>query len=211
MKTGAVIAAFTEEQVERLTGISRRQLRHWDRTGFFQPSLGDENRRLPHSRTYTFRDVVSLRVLHTLRNEVGIPLPHLRVVKESLSHLGEDIWTRTTLYVLGRRVVIENPETGEREDAASGQAVLEIPIRAICAKTQKAVDELWGRDPKTVGLFEKRRGIAHSQQVFAGTRIPTRSVRAFLDAGYSVDAILDEYPTLSAEDIEAVKRLGAAA
>ena len=206
-----VVTAFTEEQVSRLTGISRNQLRHWDRTGFFSPSLGDENRRLAHSRTYTFRDVVSLRVLHTLRNEVRIPLPHLREVKESLSHLGEDLWAKTTLYVLGRRVVIESPETGERVDAATGQAVLEIPIRTICNKTQKAVEEMWGRDPESVGRFEKRRGLAHSERVVAGTRVPTRSIRAFLEAGYSTDAILEEYPSLTAEDVEAVRGLGTAA
>lgn len=206
-----VVTAFTEEQVSRLTGISRNQLRHWDRTGFFRPSLGDENRRLAYSRTYTFRDVVSLRILHTLRNEVGIPLQHLREVKENLSHLGEDLWAKTTLYVLGRRVVIESPETGERVDAASGQAVLEIPIRTICSKTQKAVEEMWGRDPESVGRFEKRRGLAHNQRVVAGTRVPTKSIEAFLEAGYSTDAILEEYPSLTAEDIEAVRGLGAAA
>lgn len=211
MDTEPVIAAFTEDQVERLTGISRNQLRHWDQTGFFNPSLAEENRRLPHNRTYTFRDVVSLRVLHTLRNEVRIPLPHLREVKESLSHLGEDLWAKTTLYVLGCRVVMENPETGEREDAATGQAVLEIPIRTICAKTQKAVEEMWGRDPQQVGRFEKRRGLAHSERVIAGTRVVARSIWAFLEAGYSTDAILEEYPSLTAEDVEAVKRLGAAA
>jgi len=211
MVTEHVVTAFTEEQVSRLTGISRSQLRHWDRTGFFSPSLGDDNRRFAHSRTYTFRDVVSLRVLHTLRNEVRIPLPHLREVKESFSHLGEDLWAKTTLYVLGRRVVIKNPETGERVDPATGQAVLEIPIHAICAKTQKSVNEMWERDPESIGRFEKRRGLAHSERVVAGTRVPTRSILAFLEAGYSTDAILEEYPSLTAEDVEAVRGLGTAA
>jgi hypothetical protein len=155
--------------------------------------------------------VVSLRVLDTLRNEIRIPLPRLREVKDGLSHLGEDLWAKTTLYVLGRRVVIESPETGERVDAATGQAVLEIPIRTICANTQKTVEEMWGRDPESIGRFEKRRGLAHSERVVAGTRVPTRSIRAFLEAGYSTDAILAEYPSLTAEDVEAVKGLGTAA
>jgi DNA-binding transcriptional MerR regulator len=214
MASDHVVTAFTEEQVSRLTGISRNQLRHWDRTGFFSPSLGDENRRLALSRTYTFRDVVSLRVLHTLRNEVRIPLPHLREVKDNLSHVGDDFWAKTTLYVLGRRVVVDNPqnpEGGERVDAASGQAVLEIPIHTICAKTQKAVEEMWGRDADTIGRFNKQRGLAHSEHVVAGTRVPTRSIRAFLEAGYSTDAILEEYPSLTTEDVDAVRRLGTAA
>ena len=33
-----VIAAFSEEHVSRLTGLSKTQLRYWDQTGFFTPS-----------------------------------------------------------------------------------------------------------------------------------------------------------------------------
>ena len=35
----SIIAAFSEEQVERLTGLSKTQLRYWDRTGFSRQSL----------------------------------------------------------------------------------------------------------------------------------------------------------------------------
>lgn len=42
-ETDVVVSAFTEEQVSRLTGISHRQLRYWDSTKFFVPSLAYEN------------------------------------------------------------------------------------------------------------------------------------------------------------------------
>jgi len=70
MSTGNVISAFSEEDVERLTGVSVRQLRYWDGTGFFKPSLADDNRRWTFSRVYTFRDVVCLKILNTIRNEL---------------------------------------------------------------------------------------------------------------------------------------------
>jgi hypothetical protein len=35
-----IISAFSEEQAERLTKISKQQLRYWDRTGFFSPAFG---------------------------------------------------------------------------------------------------------------------------------------------------------------------------
>src|SRR5947209_8051800 len=114
-----IISAFSEDDVERLTGITVRQLRYWDATRFFVPSLADENRRQAYSRVYTFLDVVCLKILNTIRNESKVPLQHLREVKEKLEHLGDDLWAKTTLYILNRRVVFINPETDRPEDVVS--------------------------------------------------------------------------------------------
>jgi len=94
---GNVIAAFSEKQVERLTGLTSGRLRYWDNTDFFKPSLGDDNRRVAYGRVYTFKDVATLRVLATLVNRHKIPLQHLRKVREKLADMGENRWTRTTL------------------------------------------------------------------------------------------------------------------
>src|SRR5471030_3299144 len=107
MSSKTVVSAFSDEQVQRLTGVSRTQLRYWDRTGFFVPPLANPDRRAPHSRLYTFRDVVSLKIINALRNDAKVPLPHLREVKEKLAHLGEDVWSKTTLYVLNKRVIFD--------------------------------------------------------------------------------------------------------
>jgi uncharacterized protein (DUF433 family) len=42
--------------------------------------------------------------------------------------------------------------------------------------------------------------------VFAGTRIPIRAIERFLQAGYSIASILDEYPSLKQDDVEAVAK-----
>jgi uncharacterized protein (DUF433 family) len=206
-----VVRAFSLEQVERLTGITRRQLVYWDRTRFFIPSLADENRRTPNSRIYSFRDVACLKVLNTIRNEIRVPLPHLREVKEKLAHLGEDMWARTTLYVLNRRVVFDHPETEQKEEVVSGQAILQIPLRVVQSDMEKAVKSLLARDPDTVGRIEKNRGIASSEPVVAGTRIPVRAVKAFKKAGYSIRQIREQYPSLTDEDIKAALSYGKAA
>ena len=73
--------------MERLTGTTKSQLRYWDRTGFFAPAFGDENRRVAFSRIYSFRDIAALGVLNVLRNQHSIPLQQLRKVAERLSHL----------------------------------------------------------------------------------------------------------------------------
>jgi uncharacterized protein (DUF433 family) len=198
-----VIAAFSEEQAERLTGISKIQLRYWDRTRFFSPSFADEDRRQAYSRVYSFRDVVCLNILNTLRNEAKVSLPHLREVKEKLAHLGDDMWAKTTLYVLNRRVIFDNPETKKREEIVTGQGILQIPLEVVRGKMADAVKLLWARDKTKVGAVEKLRTVAHNQPVVAGTRIPVRAIKNFAEAGYSVKKIIEEYPSLTPEDIQA--------
>jgi hypothetical protein len=45
---GDVIAAFSEDHVYRLTGLSKGRLRYWDKTGFFAPTYTDKNRHVPN-------------------------------------------------------------------------------------------------------------------------------------------------------------------
>jgi uncharacterized protein (DUF433 family) len=206
-----VIAAFSEEDVERLTRISIGQLRYWDRTGFFTPGLADQNRRLSHSRIYTFRDVVCLKILNTIRNESKVPLQHLREVRKKLLDLGDDLWAKITLYILNRRVVFHNPETDQKEDVVSGQFVLQIPLRVVSGDMEKAVRVLRERDAATIGRITRHRNTANNRPVIAGTRIPVKSIKAFSEAGYTVDQIREQYPVLTAEDIRAALAYGAAA
>lgn len=203
MSTDNVISAFSEDDVARLTGISQGQLRYWDRTSFFLPSLADENRRFVHSRIYTFRDVVCLKILNTIRNESKVPLQHLREVRERLLHLGDALWAKITLYILNRRVVFHNPETDQKEDVVSGQGVLQIPLRVVSGDMEKAARSLRERDVSTVGQITRHRGTANNRPVVAGTRIPVKSIKAFAEAGYSIDQIRSQYPILTEADVRA--------
>ena len=108
----SIIAAFSDEQVERLTSLTKAQLRYWDRTGFFAPKFANENRRRAYSRLYSFKDIVALRTISVLRNQYSVPLQHLRKVAKKLSHLADDLWTTTTLYVLNKKVVFHEPGSG---------------------------------------------------------------------------------------------------
>lgn len=205
----SVITGFTEAQTVRLTGVSARQLRYWSADGFFAPSLGTPD--LPHIRLYSFRDLVSLKVLNRLRNEAKIPLQELRRTKRALSNLGDTLWAETTLYVFGKRVVIENPETGHLEEAATGQGVLHIPLKVVTGDMRRAVESMRQRSPESIGKIERKRGVAQYQPVVAGTRIPVASIRAFAEAGYSHDEIRKQYPSLTIDDIKAALGYEAAA
>jgi uncharacterized protein (DUF433 family) len=203
MEERKIVETFSEETTSRLTGVSIRQLRYWDDDGFFSPSLGYENRSASYSRLYSFRDIVSLKVLNTLRNDAKVPLQHLRGVKDKLLALGDALWAGTTLYVHAKRVVFVNPETDALEEVVSGQGLLQIPLQVASSNMRDAINRLKERKPDEIGKFERKRKIAYNQLVIAGTRIPVESVKAFAAEGYSVERIKLEYPTLTEEDIRA--------
>lgn len=200
-----VVGAFSEEHASRLSGVSLHQLRHWDTIGFLQPSLSAEDRREAYSRVYSFRDIVSLRVLNDLRNDKGISLQHLRTVANKLSHLGEERWTKTVLYVLGKRVVFDNPRTNLREEVVSGQRVLDIPLRIAISDTRRAIHDLNNRGQGDFGTVVRGRFLQQNEPVFSKTRIPVAAIQRFLAAGYSVEKILCEYPELTTSDVEAAR------
>ena len=201
--SNTIIAAFTEEQVSRLTGVSQRQLRYWAGDDFFIPSIKVDDVGLASVRLYSFRDLVCLKVISWIRNVSRVPLSELRITKKRLSHLGADMWAKTTLYVLGKRVVFDNPETGEREEVGSGQGVFRIPLQVVTGEMENSVRRMRQRDSEAVGKIVQKRGVAQNQPVIAGTKIPVRSIQAFAKAGYSVVDINKQYPSITALDIEA--------
>lgn len=200
-ETENIIGAFSEEQAAQLSGVSLNQLRAWDANGFFVPSFSD-TKGVPFGRIYSFRDIVSLRVLNDLRNTKRIPLGHLRAVSAELAHLGDEKWTVTTLYVLGKRVVFVDPRTKLRQEIVSGQRVFDIPLRVVISSTRKAVQELNNRDD-LVGQVVKARFVAQNEPVIAGTRVSVAAIRDFANAGYSAAKIVKEYPGITVRDVEA--------
>lgn len=201
-----VVQAFSLDQASRLTGISPAQLINWDRTGFFQPSLASDNRKEAFSRIYSFKDLASLKVISILRNETRVSLQHLREVGRKLSALGDHNWSSITLYVLNRRVVFHNPETDAKEEIVTGQTVLDIPLEVVRSNMQQAINADRSRTADHIGQTEKKRFVAHSQNVVAGTRIPVRSVISFIDANFSNKQIIEQYPSLTDQDIDAIRR-----
>jgi DNA-binding transcriptional MerR regulator len=201
-----VVAAFSEEQVERLSNLTKAQLRYWDGTGFFRPKYADEDRRLAYSRLYSFKNVVALRVLGVLRNEHDVPLQHLRKVANKLSHLADDKWTKQTLYVLNKKVIFHEPGTDLPREIVSGQYVFDVALKTIISDTKKAVQKIQRRNPDKVGQVERSRFVSRNAWVVGGTRIPTAAIRRFKEAGYTTEQIIAEYPGLTARDVRAALR-----
>lgn len=200
MESESVIGAFSEEHASAISGLSVFQLQSWCKEGLIKPSFATDQKGIPYGRLYSFRDLVSLQILNDLRNNKKIPLSHLREVAEKLSHLGDRKWIGLTLYVLGKRVVFNNPRTAQREEIVSGQRVFDIPLRVVARSTRDKIAELNDRSQK-LGSAEQKRFVSGNRRVFKGTRVPVQGVIDFLKAGYSADQIIREFPDLTIEDI----------
>lgn len=129
---------FRTSEVAKVTGLTRRQLDHWDRTGLFRPGLAPAEGR-GSARFYSFQDVVQLRVAKELR-EAGVSLQALRKVVEYLRKAGglDAPLAEARLVVSGGDVLLLNG----REElvsvlSAPGQGVLRIVL-----DLPKVVEEL---------------------------------------------------------------------
>lgn len=196
------LAAFTAEHVCRLTGLSARQLRYWDQTAFFSPTLLDDHSRRAFGRIYSFRDLVGLRVIGLLRKEHGIPLQELRRVGQWLHDLHDKPWSGLRFALKGRTVVFRDPVSGAIvEPVGAGQEVLPIAIESIANEMRDAAARLRDRRTEQLGKLSRNRYVVHNAWVIAGTRIPTTAVWNFYEAGYSNEEIIREYPRLTPADI----------
>ena len=74
---GARSEGFTSHQASRLTGCTPRQLRYWDQIGLVRPSIQRTGGRPGVPRLYSFRDLISLRVVRSLLDG-GMSLQRVR-------------------------------------------------------------------------------------------------------------------------------------
>ncbi|EGF89206.1 hypothetical protein ABI_45530 [Asticcacaulis biprosthecium C19] len=96
------------------------------------------------------------------------------------------------------------------ESVVGGQGVV-FELISVFEDMKNKAEALRKRSAEEVGKITQNRYVAHNARVFAGTRIPVETVRRFYRAGYSVDGILAEYPTLKRADVEvAIAELQAA-
>jgi DNA-binding transcriptional MerR regulator len=197
----AELLAFTTEHVCRLTGLTARQVRYWDDTGFFSPTLVHGVRRA-FGRIYSFRDVVGLRTIAILRQK--LPLQELRRVGEWLLQHHQTPWSSLRLGLAGKRVVFFDPASGVAVEARTGeQTVLAIALEPIASEMQRAAERLRERQSDEHGQIVQHRNVVHNAFTLAGTRVPTEAVWEFHRVGYKPEAIIREFPRLTKKDVKA--------
>jgi DNA-binding transcriptional MerR regulator len=196
---------YTDEQAARLAHISMTQIRYWDGTGFFVPSLAYEDRRAAYSRLYTFDDVVALRVLGELRNVYDVSLQHLRKVRDKFA-LPQGAWANEEIFVNKKRVYFKNERGNFVNSETDEETLPNIPIPRVISEIQQDARTMGIRPKNAVGKKVQTAPIARKAEVFEGTRIPIDTVKEYFSAGLGKDEILADYPTLAEQDIEAAVR-----
>ncbi len=142
MKFNRVIAqSFSTAEVARLTGLSARQLDHWDREGFLRPSL-ERASGYGSTRRYSFADVVRLRVAARLRAE-GVGLARIRRCAEVLARLDPQAdLGQARLIVAGSSVLWARSDREVIDLLQDGQLVLVCSLGDAVAEAAGAVERL---------------------------------------------------------------------
>lgn len=200
-----LIQSFSIDHAERVTGLSKSRLARWDRMGFFAPEYADaEDRGNPYSRVYSFSDLVGLRTLSILIDKHQISIDELRSTYPELAKRVKRPWSETQLSVLNGKVVFDlDTQPQDRHGQIAGN---HIALPTVASEVAARTEELRQRKRDQIGVIERNKFIAHNAKVLAGTRIPVSAVESFITAGYSDDAIVAEYPSLTTIDIATVRR-----
>ena len=198
MDTESVVV-FTEARVRALAGISQRQLRYWAKD-LARPVI-DRTITAQHGvRLYDFDGVLTVLILAKLKRR-SFSLQYLRQVVAYVATEGLD-FAQLRFAVVGSKLHFQRPD-GQWQDAHSSQLVADVvlPLEPLRAKVRAATQ----RDPQSVGHFERRRGAMGSKELIAGTRVPVAAVRRYLDRGVPVAEVLEAFPSLQLQDVEAVR------
>lgn len=196
---------YTEEQAARLARVSLSQMRYWDGTEFFTPSIAYEDRRVAFSRIYSFEDVVALRVLGELRNFHDVPLQHLRRVRDKFK-LPQSAWSDEEIYVHRKRVYFKNERGNFVNSDTDEETLPEIPIPRVMAEVEEEAKKLDNRPMEALATKVRKSNVARKAEVFKGTRIPIDTVQEYFKEGLGIEDVLKDYPTLTYSDVDAAIR-----
>jgi DNA-binding transcriptional MerR regulator len=140
---------FTADQATRFTGCTSHQLRYWDRIGLVTPSVQATGGRPGVRRLYSFRDLISLRVIRSLLDG-GMSLQRVRRAIEFLrkkAGLDEHL-SDVKLVTDGKSIFKICRDDGELLDALrEGQMAFFLAIDDIAAGVDSRVTQyLYDRD-----------------------------------------------------------------
>jgi len=133
-------------QVSRITGLTRRQISHWAKTGLISPTVDHNKARV--ARLWGFKDLLALRAVRRLL-EQNVSLHKVRRVLEFIEDMWPDLENHLTelhFYVIGegRDVLVLGP--GEPFPMSTfknqGQYAFVIMGEEVRKEVEEAVQEL---------------------------------------------------------------------
>jgi len=134
---------YRSPQVCKVVGITYRQLDYWDRSGLLGPSL-QEASGSGTQRLYTFRDVVTLRVVKRLK-DAGTSLHKIRAAFEQLDEQVGENWRESDITLLSDGTTIYAATSPEEviDLLARGQGVFGIAVRPVHDEVQGEIHRLF--------------------------------------------------------------------
>ncbi|MGH3352301.1 MAG: MerR family transcriptional regulator [Nocardioides sp.] len=124
-------------------GITRRTLDHWDRTGLLKPSLRSATADSDDLQRYSFRDVLTLKVIKRL-HDAGISLQQIRAAVQHLQERSADDLTRVTLMSDGASVYECTSNDEVIDLLQGGQGVFGIALGGVWREVEAKLSELTG-------------------------------------------------------------------
>lgn len=191
------------ETAARLAGLSLRQVDYWAETGLLAPTT--DRRLSPGNRVrlYGFVDLLALLVAAELKSR-KVSLQHIRTIVDHLRSRGYDSpLTELKFATLKGRVYFQHDDGSWEGDIRPDQLVMHevLNLRPLRQRIESATRR---RDDQ-IGQVERRRGVKGSKPVIAGTRLPVETVRRYLEAGRTIEQIVESFPVLTPADVEAVR------
>jgi DNA-binding transcriptional MerR regulator len=112
-------------EVQRIVGISYRQLDYWARTGLVRPSIRDAQGS-GTQRLYSFQDLLVLKVIRRLL-DIGVSLQKVRKAVEYLRQSKQQLHA-VTLVSDGQRIYTPDSTEALVDLIAGGQGAFVIPV-----------------------------------------------------------------------------------
>jgi DNA-binding transcriptional MerR regulator len=169
---------FTADQACRFSGCTQHQIRYWDRIGLVRPSVQATGGRPGVRRLYSFRDVVALRVIHSLLDG-GMSLQRVRRAIEFMRKKAglEEHLSEIKLVTDGQSIFKICRTDGEVLDALrEGQMAFFLAIDDIARTVDARVTQyLYDRDEFVAALRRLETDLA--QELKPGARRRLRAVQ----------------------------------
>ena len=195
--------AVPDKRAAEIAVLSRQRLRYWEKTDLISPDV--ERKISPRNvvRLYSLPRVVELVVASELRKQ-GVSLQHIRRIIEHLRQQGYESPLREVRFALSDdRVVFQHTDGSWEDSRRPFQGVMwqVIDLEEIRTRVQGRLR----RSSRDTGVIERRRKVQASKPVFRGTRVPVEAVEGYLKAGKSTQEIMEAFPSLNEEDVEAAE------
>jgi uncharacterized protein (DUF433 family)/DNA-binding transcriptional MerR regulator len=195
---------YEARRAAALSGVPKSTLHYWARTGLYEPSIA----RGPRVRLWSWADLLALRALDWFRRskgEDGPPRASIARIRRALAELDREGLSRERL-----SGILAVSDAGELFLRVGEADVRALPERQagwgdalhLVRPYQHAPDLL---EPRP--LLQIIPGKLHGEPHLVGTRIPSATVYALHEDGYTVEEIQAMYPEASRDGLEAAIEL----